>query len=225
MADAERPADDERPYHHGDLREALLSAAEAELREKGVEGFTLRGCAKRAGVSHAAPAHHFRDANGLLTALAERGFRRFVETQRRRQAVASPEPREQYVASGLGYIDFALTEPALFRLMFSSQRIDFDQEGLHSAGEAGFNKLVREVAAVTGHDPEREEAAMTDVVASWSIVHGLADLLQSGRLSFLQEKSEAAREAILKAIIRRAIPVDREDGPADLVAGRKFKRG
>ena len=59
-------------YHHGDLRKALLDAAEAELAEKGVEGFTLRGCAKRAGVSHAAPAHHFKDANALLTALAAR---------------------------------------------------------------------------------------------------------------------------------------------------------
>ena len=57
-------------YHHGDLRKALIEAAEAELAEKGVEGFTLRGCAKRAGVSHAAPAHHFKDANALLTALA-----------------------------------------------------------------------------------------------------------------------------------------------------------
>ena len=60
-----------KPYHHGDLRAALIAAAEAELIEKGADAFSLRGTAKRAGVSHAAPAHHFRDANALLDALAE----------------------------------------------------------------------------------------------------------------------------------------------------------
>lgn len=59
-----------RPYHHGDLRAALLHAAEEELAERGMEAFSLRSVAKRAGVSHAAPAHHFGDAQGLLTALA-----------------------------------------------------------------------------------------------------------------------------------------------------------
>ena len=86
-------------YHHGDLRAALLEAGEAELAEHGVEGFSLRGVAKRAGVSHAAPAHHFRDANGLLTALAAEGFRRFVAKQR-----AAPGRRrpDRAVAAGGG---------------------------------------------------------------------------------------------------------------------------
>ena len=60
-------------YHHGDLRAALLRAAEAELNEAGIEAFSLRRVAKRAGVSHAAPAHHFRDVRGLLTALSAEG--------------------------------------------------------------------------------------------------------------------------------------------------------
>ncbi len=92
----------ESPYHHGALREALLSAAEAELSEKGVEACSLRGVAKRAGVSHAAPAHHFVDVRGLLTALAERGFRRFVETQKLAMSQAAPDPVSQLVASGVG---------------------------------------------------------------------------------------------------------------------------
>src|SRR6478609_8578950 len=89
-------------YHHGDLRKALLDAAEAELAEKGLEGFTLRGCAKRAGVSHAAPAHHFKDANALLTALAAVGHERFVAAMRKRQSEATGQ-RGRFVASGLGY--------------------------------------------------------------------------------------------------------------------------
>ncbi|MEO0497745.1 MAG: helix-turn-helix domain-containing protein, partial [Pseudomonadota bacterium] len=64
------------PYHHGDLREALLTAAEVELTDRGIEGLSLRGVAKRAGVSHAAPAHHFGDKAGLLTALTTIGFQR-----------------------------------------------------------------------------------------------------------------------------------------------------
>src|SRR5688572_25193146 len=70
-------------YHHGDLRAALISAAEEELVEKGVDGFTLRGCARRAGVSHAAPAHHFKDVRALFTALATIGLRRLAETTER----------------------------------------------------------------------------------------------------------------------------------------------
>ena len=68
---ASRRASKDR-YHHGDLKMALLRAAEAELAENGIESFSLRAVAKRAGVSHGAPAHHFKDAKGLLTALAQR---------------------------------------------------------------------------------------------------------------------------------------------------------
>ena len=108
------------PYHHGDLRQALLAAAERELEEKGIEGFSLRGVAKRAGVSHAAPLHHFKDTRALLTALAAQGFERFLAAQRARQAKAAADGLSQLVASGMGYIDFALTHRAIFRLMFSS---------------------------------------------------------------------------------------------------------
>ncbi len=106
-------------YHHGDLHRALLAAAEEELTEKGVEAFSLRGVAKRAGVSHGAPAHHFADARGLLTELAAQGYQRFIDAQERRQQEAAKDPEAQLTASGLGYIDFATENPALFRLMFS----------------------------------------------------------------------------------------------------------
>ena len=90
------------PYHHGDLATALLAAAEAELTEKGVEAFSLRQVAKRAGVSHAAPAHHFGDANGVLTALAAHGFAEFLATQHAFEARALKTPRDQLIAAGLG---------------------------------------------------------------------------------------------------------------------------
>ena len=99
------------PYHHGDLRNALVAAAEAELAEHGIEGFTLRGCAKRAGVSHAAPAHHFGDAAGLLTAVAAAGFERFLTFQRQRQEAASPDPSSQLVAAGFDRGSLPRTAP------------------------------------------------------------------------------------------------------------------
>jgi AcrR family transcriptional regulator len=195
-----------RPYHHGDLRAALLTAAEAELAEAGIERFSLRGVAKRAGVSHAAPAHHFGDAAGLLTALAAEGFARFIATQQDRQDAAPAQPAEQLVAAGLGYIDFALAHPALFRLMFASERPDFAAPPLRETARAAYQRLLDNVARVRGTPPEGDPAGMADVTAAWAIVHGLADLSQAGRLSFLQSLDPAGREAMLRGIIARILP-------------------
>lgn len=196
----------QQPYHHGDLHNALMTAAEAELIEKGVEGFTLRGCAKRAGVSHAAPAHHFRDATGLLTALAADGFRRFVAALQRRRAAAPADPNSRLAASGLAYVDFATANPALFRLMFSSQRPDFSDAALQEAAAAAFNDLVACVAAIRGRDPRADKAAMVDVLAAWATVHGLADLLMSQRAAAFQQMPADERDRTLEDIIRRSVP-------------------
>lgn len=195
-------------YHHGDLRSALLAAAEAELSDKGVEGFTLRGCAKRAGVSHAAPAHHFKDANALLTALATEGFQRFVASMRSRQAAADATPRAQLEAAGLGYIDFAKANPALFRLMFSSIRPQRDDAALSKAASASFDLLVDAVYAVNGVNPRKNSAAMRDVAASWAIVHGLAELTLSGRMPLLAalpggDADEIYADIAVRAVLRR----------------------
>jgi len=192
-------------YHHGNLRETLLQAAEAELEEKGIEGLSLRSIAKRAGVSHAAPAHHFGDVNGLLTALAAAGFERFVAMQKRRQAGASDTPKDQLGGLGLGYIDFAMAHPALFRLIFSSKRPDFDDPDLCQAADAAFDLLVQNVGRVRDVDPYKDEAAMLDVMASWAISHGLADLLNAGRLKSVLALPDRQRDEIALAIIGRAL--------------------
>lgn len=192
-------------YHHGDLRQALLAAAEIELAEKGVEGFTLRGCARRAGVSHAAPAHHFRDADALLTELAAEGYARFAEVMRRRQA-QSQGPRTALIAAGLGYVDFARANPALFRLMFSSARPDFDQQPLRANADAAFGILVGGVREIRGASPMATREGIQDVLASWAIVHGLANFYIAERMPLLAAVPEADREAFLADIIARALP-------------------
>ncbi|MEM8752954.1 MAG: TetR/AcrR family transcriptional regulator [Pseudomonadota bacterium] len=202
------------PYHHGNLREALLREAEAELDEKGVEGFSLRGVAKRAGVSHAAPAHHFGDAAGLLTALATRGFELFLEAKRARRDLAPADAAERMVANGLGYVDFALARPALFRLIFACERVRHEDPALKAAAGAAYGALREGIADLAGADPEADEAARLDLLSAWATAHGLADLLSSGQLPSLAAAPRAQREATLAAALRRAIGGDRTGASA-----------
>lgn len=209
MADRKEPeavATRKRSYHHGDLREALLAAAELELRDKGVEGFTLRGCAKRAGVSHAAPAHHFPDANSLLTELAAVGFRRFVACQEKRKAATLGDPQSQLLAAGLGYVDFARDNPALFKLMFTSERTCVTNSHFKSATRDAFLQLVSDVGAVIEADPESTPEGKMAVSASWSMVHGIASLMISGRLPYSSMLSPEAADTVLAEIMSRAFP-------------------
>ena len=192
-----------RPYHHGDLRAALLAAGERELAEKGLEGFALRSVAKRAGVSHAAPAHHFGDSEGLLSALAAEGFRRFLAAQHAREAVAGPDRRDRLVAAGLGYVDFALANRALFRLMFSSARPNFGTEELRAAAGAAHRHLLDHAAGLRA-DRAAGDDGLADVTALWAMAHGLADLLQAGRI--LGELTPEDRESALRACLARALP-------------------
>jgi AcrR family transcriptional regulator len=186
-------------YHHGDLRAALLSAAEDELAERGMEAFSLRSVAKRAGVSHAAPAHHFGDAQGLLTALAAEGFRQFLAAQAAREAVADKDPASQLVAAGLGYVDFAMARPTIFRLMWQSNRPDFAVPELAQASRAAFQHLVDQSMAAGGR-------STADEAGVWAIAHGLADLLAAGRLKNVGSMPPAARDAMVADIIRRTLP-------------------
>jgi AcrR family transcriptional regulator len=190
---------EDKPYHHGDLRSALLVAAEAELVLHGIEAFSLRAVAKRAGVSHAAPAHHFGDVNGLLTALAAEGYLRLMAYQKARQGRAEAEPAAQLVASGLGYIDFAMACPALFRLVFGSVRPDHGQRDLQMAGHAAYAHLTDLVFAAGGRTVAEESAV-------WAIAHGLADLLSAGRMKGIISMDASARDAMLRDILMRSLP-------------------
>lgn len=187
----------EKPYHHGDLRAALLLAAEAELAERGVEGFSLRSVAKRAGVSHAAPAHHFGDVQGLLTALSAEGFRRFQATLDDREAAAM-DARDRAVRAGLGYLDFAIARPALFRLIFSSTKPNFSDPDLTAAGDAAYHHLVGLVKALGG--------GVADVAALWAMSHGIADLAVGQRLRMFADMNQAARHAMLRTLLERVLP-------------------
>ncbi len=197
-----------RPYHHGDLAVALLDAGELELQEKGIEAFSLRGVAKRAGVSHAAPAHHFQDVVGLLSAIAARGYERFVARQDDFRALADPSPRAQMEASGVGYVAFAMENPALFRLMFGSDRLRFEEAPLGPSAGMAYEDLVRHVSAIVAEDApgKVDGASAADVAAVWAMAHGLADLIAAGRMKPLQALPTAERNALIASLIRRVLP-------------------
>src|SRR5881397_2391605 len=111
-----RPAG-ETPYHHGDLHDALLAAAERVLERDGLPGLTLRAVAREAGVSHAAPTHHFGDLSGLLSELAAIGYRRFNAAMTAARA-AEGLPAEKGLASAKAYVRYARAHPGMYGLMF-----------------------------------------------------------------------------------------------------------
>jgi AcrR family transcriptional regulator len=198
----------DKTYHHGNLAFELLQAAERELVLNGIEAFSLRAVAKRAGVSHGAPAYHFKSARGLLTALAATGYERLMEAQENRQRSAESDPKSQLIAIGLGYLDFAESNPELFRLMFSSEKPDRSDTHFDTAAKAAFGILVEGVREIMDCDPHTHSAAMAQVAASWAMVHGLADLMISGRLDgplALNDISEKTREVLLSDIMLRAL--------------------
>ena len=129
-------------------------------------------------------------------------------SQNARQAAAKSNPTAQRIAAGLGYIDFAIAHPALFRLMFSSEKPDRTEPRFAEVSVAAFDKLVAEVQQYVGADPYTDTAAMLDVMASWSMVHGLADLIISGRADRamgFNKMSPAARDKALSDLISRTI--------------------
>ena len=200
-------SDAKKTYHHGDLAVALLKAAEVELSETGIEKFSLRAVAKRAGVSHGAPAHHFGDARGLLTALAADGYKRLLAVQTAREVAAGSDPRDVLIASGLGYLDFAQANPELFRLMFNSSIPNREDARFFDIALAVFDHLVDRIQSVTQKNPYEDKDSMLDLMTSWSVVHGLAELLVSGRAERplnLASLTYVEKEAALVSILDRA---------------------
>jgi len=172
---------EERSYHHGDLRRALVSSALEILSEHGVAGLSLRAVARRAKVSAMAPYRHFADKEALLAAVAEHGFRQLT-IRFSAAATAAPDPRAALDALGVAYVVFACDEPSLFKLMFGPAIEEKPAHpGLNEAGCACFDALRQAVKAARFFDGDRQ---LRDVsLACWSLVHGLASLIVDGRLA------------------------------------------
>lgn len=191
-----------RPYHHGDLRAALLRAAAEELAERGVEGFTLRSCARRAGVSHAAPAHHFGDVTGLLTEVAIDAFHSLAASINRQAAKAKTGTVEHAIAVALGYVLFAIENPAEFTLMFRAQRLDTRRPDFRAAADSAFKPTAGAVGAYFhSPNPMGDPVMIRRVIGLWSLSQGVAGLLIAGQLGPLEQGEQIAR-ALLPDMVR-----------------------
>lgn len=156
-------------YHHGDLRRAILAAAIEAIGRAGVDGWSMRELAREAGVSHAAPAHHFGDKAGVLTAVAAEGFRLLADGLSRSE--------DGFLESGLAYVSFAVAHPTHFQVMFQPALYRVDDEALQEAQQRADAVLRERAGQVAGG--ERDTA-----LAGWSIAHGFASLWLSGALRF-----------------------------------------
>jgi AcrR family transcriptional regulator len=178
-----------RAYHHGDLRRALLEAAVEVMGESGPGGLSLRDLARRAGVSHAAPAHHFGDKAGLLTALAAQGFDLLGEALR--------GAGDDLVETGVAYVGFAVRRRAHFEVMFRPDLYRADDPEVVAARTRTGELLRTGVARRTGREPD------VDALAAWSIVHGFATLWLSGALP---PRVGSDAEAAARTVIARLFP-------------------
>jgi AcrR family transcriptional regulator len=164
----------QRPYHHGDLRRVLLDDALAAIERDGPASLSLRELARRAGVSHAAPAHHFGDKVGLLTAIAIEGFDLLAD-----QLNAAFARTDSFLEVGVAYVGFAVRHRAHFEVMFRPELLSAGDPALAAA-------RLRSREALYGSLDSVPLDAGTDAlgagVAAWALVHGLATLYLDGNL-------------------------------------------
>ena len=175
-----------RPYHHGNLRAALLAAAVRVLGKMGPRAFTLREVARQAKVSHNAPYRHFHDKDELLAAVAAQGFERLADSM---IAASEPagNPRRALERSGLGYVQFALRWPDHFSIMFDYHGGLDKYPDYAAAGRRAFQVLLDRIvtAQQAGQLPAGDANRLA--LTAWSLVHGIAKLAIAQRLAFDSE--------------------------------------
>jgi AcrR family transcriptional regulator len=158
-----------RPYHHGDLRPALLRAAVEVIGQAGPAAMSLREVARRAGVTHAAAAYHFGDKAGLLTAVAAQGYRMLTEELR-----STRDAGLGFLEGGVAYVRFAVSHRAHFEVMYQPDLYHRDDAEVREARAASAVLLYGTATPDTGQ--------LAAGAAAWSLVHGLAMLWLNGNL-------------------------------------------
>ena len=185
-------------YHHGALRAAVLAAAVEVISESGPAAVSMRDLARRAGVSHAAPAHHFGDKAGLLTALAADGFELLADALERAGSDGG-----SFLEVGVAYVGFAVDHRAHFEVMYRPDLYHRDDPAVLAARQRGARALYGGTGAlpteVAGGDP------LVTGVAAWSLVHGFATLWLNGNLPpDLGPDARAAATSVARVLFRAA---------------------
>jgi len=168
----DRPKD-RSAYHHGDLRAVILTEAARLVAERGADQLSLRELARAAGVSHAAPAHHFTDRRGLFTALATEGFQLL--------AGVLADAQGNFAHAALAYVRFAIEHPGHYQVMFNKSLLDVSDSELAAAEAASGAELSRGVATLG--DPNARADPPGAQLAAWSLVHGFSMLWLNGAVN------------------------------------------
>jgi AcrR family transcriptional regulator len=200
------------PYHHRALREALVASGRKLLEEKGFRGFTLRECARRAGVSHAAPAHHFDSINDLLAEIATRGFGELTAAMTAEARRAGADPAARLAGQGLGYMAFAAANPVLFRLMFNRETDDYETPALKAATKASREMHFAAIEAAIPKASAEVKTRMSDF--AWATVHGFITLVLDSQIGE-SESSRALKARSLAILSAMAETVVRTGGAPD----------
>ena len=193
------------PYHHGDLRNALIQAGLEILSEEGANALSLRKVAKKAGVSHAAPYRHFADKETLIAAIAEEGFHKLTERMKEGMINLSDvpgDPPAQLVEVGWVYIQFALDNPDHLRVMFGGVIEKHDAyPALQSASKEAFAQLIAVIQTLQDREYIVKGLPIQLAVAMWSMLHGLAVLLIENQIptTILEE---TPKEQIIQICIK-----------------------
>jgi AcrR family transcriptional regulator len=190
-----------RPYHHGDLRRALVDAARRLLEAEGPSALSLRAVAREAGVSPAAPYHHFKDKAELLDAVAQEGWD--ILDHQMIEAKKSAEGPRQLTALGLAYVCFARENPALYRVMYDAAR---DKEMLPADMQKDEDSAycqVRNTMIEHGANPNDGTHLELSTIAAWCAAHGLAEMAGFKQFEHLKEELGGERpflEAVLQHV-------------------------
>ena len=174
------PLEAKKSYHHGDLRGALIAAAERLMTERSDWTFTLREVARVAGVSHTAPYNHFADRRALLAAVAARGFDDLTGSLRR--DLKGDDAATGIRVTARAYVAFAVAHPSRFRLMFSAELAGCEDAAFRAAGERSFAVLRDLISRGGAAGQLRADPDGTHALTAWSLVHGLSTLAVDGRL-------------------------------------------
>ena len=188
-----------RPYHHGDLSRALVDAARRILEAEGAVALSLRAVAREAGVSPAAPYHHFKDKTELLEAVAHGGWEMMSDAiaEARRSAA---DPRDAIANIGIAYVKFARENPALYRLMYDTSRDRTAMPEHAKQEDSGLNQV--QCALVdAGADPTDAGELELATIACWCAAHGLAEMANFKEFQPLKE-AMGGDEAFLRAVLR-----------------------
>ena len=188
-----------RPYHHGDLSRALVDAARRILEAEGAAALSLRAVAREAGVSPAAPYHHFKDKTELLEAVAHGGWEEVSEIIAEARRSVS-DPREAMTEIGVAYVKFARENPALYRLMYDTSRDRISMPEHANEEDSGYAQVQLALVAA-GCDPNDVGELELQTIACWCAVHGLAEMANFKEFASLKEKM-GGDEAFLRGILR-----------------------